>query len=88
MTKIIAIQTGDYEITQPLEDFDVDLLEGGPLLRLVAAVRHHPGEPRGLGEHERATTLAIRMDPKAAIELAAKIDELSRKMGWPLVPQA
>jgi len=88
MTNIIPLQTGDYEITQRLEDFDVELLEGGPLLRLVAVVRHHPGEPHGLGKHQRATTLAIHMDPKAAIELAARIHELSRKMGWPLQSQA
>jgi hypothetical protein len=48
------------------------------------AVQAHPLKPPGPGRHRAATTLAIRMDQAAAIELLAKLRVFARKMDWPL----
>ena len=40
--------------------------------------------PPGPGKHLWATTLAIRMDPAAAIALSEQIRALAQTMGWPL----
>jgi hypothetical protein len=81
----IILSLGHHEILQRVEDFDVGLLEDvGPLVRLVASVEARPEMPPGPGKHRGATTLAIRIDPKAAIDLAERIRVLARTMGWPL----
>jgi hypothetical protein len=58
--------------------------DGMAAVRLVGAVRYHHDKAPGAGRHRRATTLAIHMDRKAAIDLAASILALARSMGWPL----
>jgi hypothetical protein len=81
----IILPLGHHEILQRVEDFDVGLMEEvGPLVRLVASVEVRPEIPPGPGRHRGATTLAIRIDPKAAIELAEQIRVLARTMGWRL----
>jgi hypothetical protein len=71
-------------IQQKIADVTPRLMEGaGPLVELVASAELDPmiqieGEKRLM-----ATTLAIRMDPKAAIELAERIRALDLTKGWP-----
>ncbi len=79
------LELGHHEFEQRVENFDIDLLGvTGPLVRLCIAVQAHPSKPPGPGKHRGATTLAIRMDQAAAIELLTKLRVLARKMDWPL----
>jgi hypothetical protein len=71
-------------IQQKIADVTPRLMEGtGPLVELIASAELDPmiqiaGERRLM-----ATNLAIRMDPKAAIELADRIRALDLTKGWP-----
>jgi hypothetical protein len=71
-------------IQQKIADVTPRLMEEtGPLVELIASAEldpmiHIDGERRLM-----ATTLAIRMDPRAAIELAERIHVLDLTKGWP-----
>jgi len=78
------LELGHHEFEQRVESFDIDLLGDGSLVRLCIAVQAHPLKPPGPGRHRAATTLAIRMDQAAAIELLTKLRVFARKMDWPL----
>ena len=73
-------------IDQKIADVTPRLFEGGPLVELIASAEL---DPILLGENETrlwATTLAIRMDPKVATELAERIRALDLTKGWPRSP--
>jgi hypothetical protein len=60
------------------------LLEGtGPLVELIASTELDPIIQVEAEKRLMATTLAIRMDPRAAIELARQILALDLTKGWP-----
>jgi hypothetical protein len=85
MPHIIEILPGENLVLERYEDATVDLLGGqGPLVtwRLVGSIRPVPATPSAPAMHRQATTLEIRMDPKAAMMLAANISDLARKTGW------
>jgi len=84
-TTSVNLSPGLNEIPQRLEDFQVGLMEGELLVRIVATVRSHFGEPSGHGIPQPETTLAIRMDRAAAMMLAAKLRDLAQTMDWPLL---
>jgi hypothetical protein len=81
LSLMVGVKT---EIPRKVDSWTPGLLEGtGPLVELVASFEldpmiRNPGEKRLM-----ATTLAIRMDPKVAIELAQRILALDLTKGWP-----
>jgi hypothetical protein len=85
----LTLPEGHTEIIQKADDPHVEAVHEGTAVRLLASLRYHLAEgPLGPGRHRRETTVAIHMDPKAAMELAAKLLDLGRSWGWPLPPQA
>jgi hypothetical protein len=73
------------EITKKVASWTAGFPDGtrGPQVELVASIEldpiiQSPGEKRLM-----ATTLAIRMDPKVAIELVERIRELDLTRDWP-----
>jgi len=74
------------EISQRIESWTVQNYEDGPLVELTALTEFDVAALSDAEKHLMATTLAIRMDPKAAIGLAEQIVELARTKGWPLPP--
>jgi hypothetical protein len=81
--KQLYLPLGNHECMQRMVDLKVEPTDG-PLVRLTASVEPDHSAPPGPGKHLWATTLAIRMDPAAAIALSEQIRALARTMGWPL----
>jgi hypothetical protein len=85
----VTLPEGHHEIIQRADDPKVEPVFEGTAVRLIASLRYHQSEGfLGIGRHRRETTVAIHMDPKAAMELAGQLLDLGRSMGWPLPPQA
>jgi hypothetical protein len=55
-----------------------------PSVVLTASMQVGPSPPIFPTQGHAATTVAIQMDAKVAIELFATLRELARSMGWPL----
>jgi len=79
-----CLPEGHTEIIQLIDDPTVEAIHQGTVVRLHASLRYHVSEgPLGPGRHRRETTVAIRMDQRAAMELAGQLLALGRSMGWP-----
>jgi hypothetical protein len=76
-----SLPIGRTIISQKIADLSPQLYEDGPLVELIASAEldpmiQHEGEKR-----LSATTLAIRMDPRVAVELAQRILDLDLTRG-------
>ena len=80
----LSLPIGQTKISQKIADVTPQLLEGGPLVELIASAELDPMITLDGEKRLRATTLAIRMDPKVATELAERIRALNLTRGWPL----
>jgi hypothetical protein len=85
MEKIIHCQLpiGQTIISQTIADITPRLYEDGPLVELIASAELDPMIRLDGEKRLWATTLAIRMAPKAAVELAQRILDLDLTKGWP-----
>lgn len=82
----VPLNDGENLLPGKFEIRDVDLFDGGPLVRLVGVARYQKPPSIPLGTPRPETTVEIHMDQAAAIELAAKISDLARSMDWRLPP--
>ena len=80
----LSLPIGQTKISQKIADVTPQLLEGGPLVELIASAELDPMITLDGEKRLRATTLAIRMDRKVATELAERIRALDLTRGWPL----
>ena len=85
MPHLVDLPASDHQLASPIECWTVSYLPGSdlpPLVELIASIQSSPmlrGRPsRG----STATTLAIQMDARVAIDLYERLGELSRSMGW------
>ena len=79
-----SLPIGQTIINPKIASVTPRLFEGtGPLVELIASAELDPIVQHPLEKRLMATTLAIRMDPKAAIELARQILALDLTRGWP-----
>jgi len=79
-----ALPIGRTVIAQKIADVRPALVdETGPLVELIASAELDPMIQSDGERRLMATTLAIRMDPKAANELAERIRVLDLTRGWP-----
>jgi hypothetical protein len=84
----VSLSIGRNNISPKIARWDVELMEGtGPLVELIALGELDPLIQHPLEKRQAATTLAIHMDPKVAIELSQHIRDLARTKGWPLPPE-
>lgn len=84
--KVLHLELDRYLIGGRWQDVTAETSEESALVRLTGSILHPEPLPRFRGIPPQATTLAIHMDPKAALELAASILDLAQTMDWPLPP--
>jgi hypothetical protein len=84
MINYLTPAQGHHELAEPVVDCEVDQSPGHPAdVVLTASISDGPG--RAIFAPQRgttATTLAFRMDHRAAMKLHARLTELGRSMGW------
>ena len=78
------LHVGLNQINSRLTEWTAEMLEGGPLVELRALAEPVPTARSVEEKRLMATTLAIQMDPRAAIELCWRIRELALTKGWSL----
>jgi len=79
----LDLSPGHHIVPGRFNDATVDVSADDLLVRLVAELSHLEPSTTIPVIPRQATTVEIRMDRKAAMMLAANLDELGRKMGWP-----
>jgi hypothetical protein len=79
----ITLSYGQNIISKKAVEWEADLFEGGPLVELRASIELDPMIQADGEKRLMATTLAIQMDPRVAIELCGKIRDLDLTKGWP-----
>lgn len=83
----VAPSHGDHEIRGFAIDWKADFSDAiPPQVELIASIEADPTPRIYPNQVQTATTLAIRMDARVAIELDRRIALLAQRMGWPLPP--
>ena len=86
MTSALVLAHGDdYDLPDPAVGWTVHFVDANPpAVELIASIQ----VPRQLAlppsRGSTATTLAIQMDARVAIDLYRRIGLLAAQMGWPL----
>jgi hypothetical protein len=79
----VNLSLGDHDLTKPAKAWTVRSVPGAfPEVELIASLLSHPTTPMAPTRGQTATTLAIRMDSQAAMNLYTQLGELGQKMGW------
>ena len=84
-TRELTMAINDHVlVADPVTEWIPEFLDSRiPSVMLTAAVQVGPNPPIFPAPGGRATTLAVQMDARVAIELYEKLGHLIRSMGWP-----
>jgi hypothetical protein len=85
MIKVVALPASDHQLGRPVVDWTAGYVWGShpPLVELIASIQSDPPKPGWPSRGSTATTLAIQMDARVAIDLYERLGALIRSMGWP-----
>jgi hypothetical protein len=86
MTHPVLLPTGDHELTDVAVDWGATFVPNAhpPAVKLTASIAGGPNPPISRVQGITATTLAIQMDARVAIQLYQRLQNLARSMGWQL----
>ena len=84
MIQTLNLAAGDHEASMSAVDWSPSYVYGThpALVELIASFESEPRAQFAPSRGSTATTLALRMDARVAIELYGTLGELGRSMGW------
>jgi hypothetical protein len=87
MANQIALPHGDHELTDQTIGWLARYRDAHPpQVTLIASIESGPRQMTAPTQGQTATSLAIHMDARVAIDLYRRIGLLARSMGWQLPP--
>lgn len=85
MKKQITLEMGDHELALPVNGWIARYVDSfPPSVQLIASIQAPPRQMTGQSREEKATTLAIPMDARVALDLYRRIGLVAEQMGWTL----
>lgn len=85
MPNPVNLAQGDHEVLDPAVEWTAHFVDASPpAVELIASIQSGPRQTSLPIRGQTATSLAIRMDARVALNLYRRIGELARTMGWPL----
>ena len=79
----LILTQGDHDLGDPVVSWLIHHVDANPpAVELIASIQSGPRQTSAPTRGETATTLAIRMDARVAIDLHRRLGELGRRMGW------
>ena len=89
MPHLLDLPASDHELIKPVEGWAANSVSGThpPLVELIASIQSSPMVRGRPSRGSTATTLAMQMDARAAIDLYERLGELARSMGWLINPR-
>jgi hypothetical protein len=78
------LPASDHDLASPVEGWTATYVWGThpPLVKLIASIQSSPMMRGRPSRGSTATSLAIQMDARVAIDLYERLGELGRSMGW------
>lgn len=81
----ISLAMGDYELSDQVVAWKVQFVDAiPPAVKLILSIQSPPTQMTGMSQGETATSLALLMDARAALDLHRRIGLLATRMGWRL----
>jgi hypothetical protein len=79
----VVLPQGDHALGEPVVSWLVHHVDANPPgVELIASIQSGLRQTSVPTRGETATTLAIQMDARVAIDLHRRLGELGRRMGW------
>jgi hypothetical protein len=83
----LTLPQAAHELAESVVAWQAELVDSlPPSVKLTASIQSDPAIPISPIQGPTATSVAIRMDARVAIDLYEKLGELGRSMGW--LPQS
>jgi len=74
---------GDHDLTESVVTWKAEVVDAKPpALRLIASLQSSPRQTTAQSRGVTATSLALSMDPMAALTLYEELGDRIRDMGW------
>jgi hypothetical protein len=87
MATSLVLPQGDHDLTEPAVGWLARFVDAQPpAVELIAEIQSPPRQTSFQNRGQTATSLAIQMDARVAIDLYRRIAALARSMGWQLPP--
>ena len=84
---LVIAHGADYDLADPVVDWLAHFVDAyPPAVELIASIQVPRQQILRPSRGSTATTLAIQMDARVAIDLYRRIGLLAAQMGWPLPP--
>lgn len=84
----VILPQGDHDLSDHIVSWTAHHLDAvPPFVELIASIESLSRQTTNPTRAETATSLALRMDVRVALELYRRIGLLADQMGWPLPPQ-
>jgi hypothetical protein len=82
---MLDLTEGDHDLSEPAVAWLPHAIDSHPpQVELIASIQSSPRRTSVPNRGETATSVAIRMDARVAIDLHARLTRLARRMGWKL----
>jgi hypothetical protein len=87
MATQFTLPHGDHEIIEQAVGWIVRYRDAHPpQVTVIASIESGPRQTTAPSQGQTATSLAIHMDARVAIDLYQRLGNLARSMGWQLPP--